>query len=158
MTLRTAADEPIVGFAIVSNRRLVYRNNIVNPQRILVEGVQSDTRVTLGEWHELQAHVRIDGDNSLVEVWYDGLTVADLRHTEQLGTTPIGRIQFGESLPNRSFDVVYDDLVVATEFCGSYLETDSDPEPEPEPDDCPAGYEWDNGECCNDDLGVCFEL
>ena len=121
MTLRTPSDEPLVGFAIVEDRRLAYRNNVVNDPSIMVPGVQSATRVSLGAWHELQAHIHIDGDESWVEVWLDGLALDDMFRYQPLGHTPMGRIQIGESLSYRSFNVIIDEVAVATSFCGMYL-------------------------------------
>jgi hypothetical protein len=153
-TLRDTSDAPVIGFAITADRRLVYRNNIVNDPTIKVPGVQSSTLVSRNEWHEIQAHVRIDGSDSLVEVWFDGEAVDDMRNTEQLGTAPIARLQFGESLPDRTFDVTFDELVVATAYCGS-SQSDSNgsappSEPQSGPLTCPGEFEPVGTECCDE--------
>jgi hypothetical protein len=117
MKFRTAADTPILSLAIDSGR-LTYRNDVENPPEVLVPGVRSAQEVSLGSWHEVQVHLHIGGADSLVEVWYDGLPLDDMRTTESLGNAPIAGIQLGESLPLREFDVAFDEIVVATSYCG----------------------------------------
>jgi hypothetical protein len=176
MTFRTAGDVPILGFAIEEGRRLVYRNNVEDDPSLMVPGVQSATRVTLGSWHELQARLTIDGANGRVRVWLDGYAVEDMSNTENFGSEPIGRIQFGESLSYRSFNVVFDEVVVATSFCGDYFENTAPPpappqQPPPPPQCvdgpycssygcCPGGTCSPSGACCHDygDVASCSQF
>lgn len=119
MKFRTADDDPILSLAIDDNRTLCYRPDARYPDSQYVGGSHSDVYVTGDRWHELQAHIHIDGRDGRVEVWYDGEYVPDLSNWEDLRFNPVGGIQIGESLSARSFDVRFDQVVVATEFCGT---------------------------------------
>jgi chitodextrinase len=82
-----------------------------------VAGVSTSGGVTvsLGAWHSLRWHVVVGGPTgSLAEVWLDGVKVDALTRADTFGTTPIGRIQLGESSTGRTYDVAYDDVQVAT--------------------------------------------
>jgi hypothetical protein len=59
-------------------------------------------------------HVRINGANSLIEVWLDGTIVSALSQTDSLGTTPIGRIYIGDPSTGRTFDFAFDNQVIST--------------------------------------------
>jgi hypothetical protein len=57
-------------------------------------------------------HVVINDTTSQTETWLDGQSVPDLSKTESLGTTPIGRIQLGENITGRTYDLAFDDVTV----------------------------------------------
>jgi hypothetical protein len=76
----------------------------------------STTPVSKGVWHELEAHISINGSASQAEVWLDGNPVAALSKAEAFGTNPVGRIQLGENATGLQFDVVYDDVSADTQF------------------------------------------
>lgn len=120
MTFRTRSDEPILGFAVLPDGRIVYRNNVMYDPTIKVPGVKSARRVSFGDWHELQARLTIDGRDSRVRVWLDGLAIDEMSNTEDFGSNPIGRIQIGESLSYRTFVVLFDDVTAAEDFCGEF--------------------------------------
>jgi len=66
-----------------------------------------------GSWHTVQIHVRT-GANGLTEVWLDGSAVTALSQTQALGSGPIGRVQIGNNQTARTYDVLFDDVVVDT--------------------------------------------
>jgi hypothetical protein len=72
----------------------------------------STTTVTNGVWHTLDVHVLIAGTSSRSELWYDGAYVSTLAKTHDLGVVAIGRVQLGDSVIGRSYDVAYDDVAV----------------------------------------------
>jgi fibronectin type 3 domain-containing protein len=74
--------------------------------------------VSLGNWHTLLVQVSIAGASGQVGVWLDGSAVPDLTGTQNLGTSPVDRIQLGDkdnsSSSSTTYDVLYDDVVVDT--------------------------------------------
>jgi hypothetical protein len=78
--------------------------------------ITSGSVVTKGVWHELQIRAFIDGPSSATTVWLDGTKVGALTRTLPLGTTPVGRVQIGGSATGRTYDVVFDDVVVSDAF------------------------------------------
>ncbi|HEX6287729.1 MAG TPA: hypothetical protein VFZ66_00990 [Herpetosiphonaceae bacterium] len=110
---RTSGGTSILGMYVSSTGKLGYRNDAG------ARSTTSTTSVTTGVWHELQARLLIDTVSNTagqVEVWYDGIRVDALSKAEPLGTTPIGRIQVGENSSGRTYDVVFDDVVVDRGF------------------------------------------
>jgi hypothetical protein len=105
---RTSGNTSLVGVFISSSGKLSYRNDIA--------GVTTTTTSTVpvGAWHELQAHVAVNGTSGLVELWLDGTAVSST--TENLGTTGIGRVQLGENATAKTYDVAFDDVLVSTGF------------------------------------------
>jgi Bacterial Ig domain/Calcineurin-like phosphoesterase/Fibronectin type III domain len=73
--------------------------------------------VTVGDWHELQVHARIN--SPLTEVWFDGVQVGALTTTNTVGTAGIGRVQLGENTPGKTYDVAFDNVIVDTAFIAS---------------------------------------
>ena len=108
--LRTTTGASILGLHVSATGKLAYRNDAAAVTRT------SSTTVTNGVWHEAQIHVQIAGASSLVETWYDGALIGALTRTEDLGPNPIGRLQLGDNDTNRTFDIAYDDIVLAREF------------------------------------------
>jgi hypothetical protein len=112
---RTSNGTSILGLYVSNTGKLGYRNDA---------GARSTTStiaVTTGQWHTLQAHIRIDAASStagLVEVWYDGTRIDALSKAEPLGTTPVGRVQVGENSTGRAYDVAFDDVIVDVNAIG----------------------------------------
>jgi hypothetical protein len=114
--IRTETNASILGLYIAGSGKLSYRNDAGEVTRT------SSQVVSLGQWHEVQLHVRVNHSEpsaGQVEVWYDGLPVAELSRTENLGTAPIGRLQLGENAAQRTFDIAFDDIVADTRFIES---------------------------------------
>jgi len=69
-------------------------------------------------WHVLELHLQLNGTSSMVEVWVDGVAVADLTSgSVNLGTGTVGAIQIGETASVTS-DVVFDDAAFGTSRIG----------------------------------------
>jgi parallel beta-helix repeat protein len=108
--LRTSAGTSMLGIYRSSTGKLGYRNDIAGVS------IGSSTPVPIGVWHEVQVRVRVDGASGETETWFDGARIAALSKTENLGTTPIGRIQVGDNSSGRSYDMAFDDVVASTGF------------------------------------------
>ena len=108
LKLRTATGTALLTVFASPTGVLGYQNNVTTLS------TYSRTAVTAATWHKLEVHVVISGSNSRTETWLDDQAVPDLTKTESLGTTPIGRIQLGENIAGRSYDVAFDDVLVAS--------------------------------------------
>jgi len=62
-------------------------------------------------WHALEFHVVVNGASSTTEVWLDGIKVNDLSIITNLGTGSIGRVQIGEVMSGRTYNVLFDDVI-----------------------------------------------
>ncbi len=110
MKLRTTTDGPILSLSINNLGRLSYRNDVAGTS------VNSTVIVAQGTWQSLEVHLKIAGNASQIEVWYNGVLVNAMSKTDPFGTTPIGRIQLGENTPGLTYDIVFDDLTVSSVF------------------------------------------
>jgi hypothetical protein len=73
----------------------------------------STTVPTQNAWHSVELETAIAGTNSTHKVWYDGTEVTSLTSSAtDLGSTNIGRVVLGEVNSGRTFDVVFDNVVV----------------------------------------------
>ncbi len=96
----------LLGVYVTSAGKLAYRNERASTS------TTSTASVSYGIWHDLQAHVTINGTSSQVEIWLDGVSVGDLTKTESLGTALITRIQLGDNSGNRTYNVAFDNVMV----------------------------------------------
>jgi len=103
---RTSSGTSILGLYVSTTGKLSYRNDAGNTS------VLSTAAITTG-WHTAEVHLVIAGTSSTVEVWLDGGPVAALTKTENLGTTPIGRVQLGDNTVH-TYDVYFDDVAADT--------------------------------------------
>ena len=106
LKLRTSTGTALLTLFASPTGVLGYQNNITTVS------TYSKTNVTAGAWHSVEVHVVINDTTSQTETWLDGQSVPDLSKTESLGTTPIGRIQLGENITGRTYDVAFDDVTV----------------------------------------------
>jgi hypothetical protein len=105
---RTGTSASIVNVYVDTNGRLSLRNN--------VGGVTtySTTTVAAGAWHRVVLHAIVNGTSSSLDVSLDGSPVPGLSLTGQnLGTTPIAKLQLGETSTGRTYDIVLDDVTVS---------------------------------------------
>jgi hypothetical protein len=110
---RTAADVSIAYLFVNSSGALGIHNDTTGTS------LTSSTVVAPGSgWHELELHTLINGASSVVEVWLDGVKVAALSSTTNLGTAAVGRVQIGDSQTGRTYNVVYDDVAFGTQRVG----------------------------------------
>jgi chitodextrinase len=108
LRFRTAAGASILTVNYSDKKKLGFRNDVTGTSST------STTTLTTGVWYEVKAHVVVNGTSSLVEVWLNGTKVNDLSKTQSLGTTPIGAIELGESTTGRTYDTVFDNVIVDT--------------------------------------------
>lgn len=130
LKIRTGADASILGVYVSSAGALCSRNDITGVDTV------SSTVVTKGSWHELQVHVQVNGSSSQTQVWYDGVQVTGLSKTDNLGTTPIGRLQLGESAAGNTYDIAFD-AVIADVVCIGSCPTPGEPTATPSPTEPP---------------------
>ena len=107
LKIRTATGTALLTVFASPTDVLGYQNNVTTLS------TYSKTPISRAAWHRLTVHVVIDGATSRTETWLDGQAVPDLTKTESLGTTPIGRIQIGENITGRAYDVLFDDVSVS---------------------------------------------
>jgi chitodextrinase len=101
--LRTAGGTSLVKVYLTSAGKLAYRNDVAGVAST------STTTVTPGAWHTLVLHGLVNGTTGLVELSLDGNKL--LAKTENLGSTPVGRLELGDDATGRSYDIVFDDIV-----------------------------------------------
>jgi hypothetical protein len=104
--LRTAAGSALLTLFASQTGVLGYQNNVTT------RSVYSRTPLSPNAWHQLEVRVTINDANSQVQTWLDGQPLADLSRTESLGTSPIGRLQLGENIGGRSYELALDDVAL----------------------------------------------
>jgi chitodextrinase len=100
--------QALVTLLVTSTGKLAYRNEVGGTLST------SSTAVSPNAWHEAELHVLVNDTSSKVEVWLDGVSVFNA--TEALSTTPITRIELGDSSASRTFDIRFDDVLADTSF------------------------------------------
>lgn len=110
---RTSTNGSILGVYVSNTSKLGFRNDVTGTS------TTGSTIVSPNTWHELQTRVQIDGSNSQIEIWLDGVRISTLSTTENLGATPIGRIQLGDNSRGRIYDIALDRVALSTQFIES---------------------------------------
>jgi hypothetical protein len=78
----------------------------------------STTSVGTG-WHAFEFHMRNDGTTNAVDAWLDDVLVDGLSASvANSSAAPIGQIQIGEVQTGRTYDLLIDDVVFATQRIG----------------------------------------
>ena len=113
LKIRTATGTSILGLYRSSSGTLALRNDAG------AATVTSSTAASAGVWHTIELHATINGTAGATEVWLDGNKIAALSLTQNLGTTPIGRVQLGDNSGSRAYDIALDDVAVDTAFIGT---------------------------------------
>jgi len=108
---RTSADASIGYLFVSTSGKLGLRNDVA------ATTITSTTSVGSG-WHALEFHVVVNGASSTTEVWLDGIKVNDLSIITNLGTGSIGRVQIGEVMSGRTYNVLFDDVIFDTQQIG----------------------------------------
>lgn len=109
LSLRNASDGGIMKLYIDggTDRKLCLRNEIT------ASNTCSTVIPAQNAWHTLELRGLVNGTTSTHQVWLDGTEVTALGSTSaNLGTNPIGRIHLGEVNANRTYHVVFDDVLV----------------------------------------------
>jgi hypothetical protein len=105
---RTSTGASIINLYLDTSGRVSLRNN--------AGGVTTNSAMVIapGAWHLFTLHAIVNGTSSSVDVSVDGVTVPGLTLTGQdFGTSPIARLQLGETTTGRTYDIVLDDVTVA---------------------------------------------
>ena len=105
---RTGNAGALVRLFITSAGYLGIRNDVTGAS------VTSATRASLGRWHTLQLHTRVDAAAGQIDVALDGSRVDDLTSSAPLGDGPIGRVQIGDDGLGKTYDLTFDDVTVDT--------------------------------------------
>ncbi len=110
LKFRTETGLAIAELYVTTAGLLGYRNDVL--------GVSTTSTVSVasGVWHEAQMHVTVNGASSAVEVWLDGSRIDSLSRPDSLGTSPVGRIQLGENVSGRVYDIAFDTVAADTRF------------------------------------------
>ncbi|HET7093234.1 MAG TPA: Ig-like domain-containing protein, partial [Thermomicrobiales bacterium] len=94
-------------------------------------------------WHEIELHVRT-GANGQIEVWQDGAPVDRLKRSISAASAEIGQATIGERAKDRSFDIAFDDVAIATRFIKPDTTAAPGAAAQTKPDE-PAGQNRDRG-------------
>ena len=106
MQFRTVGGQSILSVFVGEAGTLGYRTGISG------QIVQSEQVVSTGEWHELQVRVLVESNSSQIDVWLDDKEVSDLEYSLWLGPRSVGRVELGENTAGRTYDVLFDDVIV----------------------------------------------
>ena len=107
LQMANGSGAPIAHVFINSARQLGIRNDYAPTT------TQSSSAMTPGAWHALEFHVKINGTTSTTDVYLDGATIPALSSTSaNLGTSNVAAVWIGENQTNRTYDVLYDDVMV----------------------------------------------
>ena len=113
LRLRTGSGSPgalIASIGMNKSGNVLARNDVSNVN------ATSATTISTGAWHEVEIHALVNDTASTLEVWIDGIKIADVSGTTALGTTPVGRLQLGDNTSSRTFDVAFDDVAADTSY------------------------------------------
>ncbi len=97
----------IMSFGVNSAGKLIHKRHAAGALT-----TSSSVVPSLGAWHLLRTHVQIDGSTSTIEVWLDGVRIDALTKSFDLGTAGARHLQLGDSATSRTFDIVFDDVMV----------------------------------------------
>ncbi|MEK6275748.1 MAG: Ig-like domain-containing protein [Actinomycetota bacterium] len=110
LRFRTPTGSSLWSLMVNSSGKLAARNDVT------ATTTTSTVVVNTGVWYEIQAHLVVNGSSGQAEVWLAGAPVAALSRAEALGSTPIGRVQLGDSSTGRTYDAMFDEILVNTSF------------------------------------------
>ena len=105
--LRTGSGAALLTVFVSPTGVLGYQNNVTTVS------TYSTTPVSQAVWHKLVVRTVINGTASQVSTWLDDQPVGALTKTESLGTTGVGRVQVGENITGRTYDLALDDITIA---------------------------------------------
>jgi hypothetical protein len=113
LRVRTATGKVVATLNVKANDQLTLKNTVTGAT------LTSNVTITPGTFRELQLHTFVSGGAGRVDVWVDGTQVSALSGTQNLGTTPIGRVVLGrQNNGSKPMDIVFDDVVFSTTFIG----------------------------------------
>jgi fibronectin type 3 domain-containing protein len=106
LRFRTAVNGALASVYSSNTGKIGYRDDTSGTTVTTLETVASNV------WHELQLYVGVNGGARHVEVWLDGAKV--ITQTDPSGASSIGRLELGDPLSGRSFDVAFDNVVAGS--------------------------------------------
>jgi len=113
LRVRTAAGKVVASLNVNANDQLVLKNTTTGAT------LKSNVTIAPGTFRELQLRTSVSGGSGRTDVWVDGTSVTALSGTQNLGTTPIGRVVLGRNgSGSQPMDLVFDDVVISTTFVG----------------------------------------
>jgi hypothetical protein len=128
LKVRTGSGVAIAELFVTSGRLLGWRNDVASTS------TTSQTVLPVGTWSQLSFRVAVNGTASTVQVLLNGVAVPGLSTTTaSLGSTAIGRVQLGENLTGRVYDLAYDDLTVDSTPAGTTTPTSTSTTTSPPP-------------------------
>ena len=102
LKLRTATGKALAAVYASAQGRLGLKNEVT------ATTIATGGTLRTGTWHSVELHASVNGSSGSLEAWLDGVRVSSTQ--QNLGTTPIRRLQLGENLSDRMFDVAFDDV------------------------------------------------
>ena len=105
LRLQTATGTNLLTVLINNAGKLAVRNDVVG------RATASKLIPSGSTWHHLVVHVLVEGSASHIDVALDDPAMPQIRKIDSLGTTPIGRLQLGESAKNRTYSVAFDEVI-----------------------------------------------
>ncbi|MFL5838888.1 MAG: fibronectin type III domain-containing protein, partial [Thermoleophilaceae bacterium] len=119
LRFRTAGGLAIYTVSVGSSGALQARNDVTGVT------TSSTASVAPGVWHELQAHLFVQGATGQSDLWLDGIALPTFSRADNFGSSGIGRLELGDSTGMRTFDVQFDDVLAAS----SFIQDDTPPTP-----------------------------
>jgi outer membrane protein assembly factor BamB len=105
VALKDAAGKAVLSVSLSSTDHLGLRNGSTG------KSVTSSTLVSVGVWHTLRVHL-LEGSPGQYSVRLDGSWIGKLSATAPLAANPVGTLQIGDGLANRTFDIAFDNIEV----------------------------------------------
>jgi chitodextrinase len=110
MRLRTGGGSPILSLALSQTGKLQMVNGVADVT------TTSARQVFPGVWNEAQVHLLVDGVTGRSDIWLNGDQIPELSAPGGFGSAPADRIQIGDDAAAHTYDVVYDEVLVADAF------------------------------------------
>ena len=95
--------------SIGSSGRLAIRNDVTKNR------VSSPVRLGLGEWHEIEVHLRT-GSDGVIDVWFDGASMGALTSDGAFSDGGVGFVAIGDSSSSHQFILAVDSVVMDRNF------------------------------------------
>jgi hypothetical protein len=105
VSLKDAAGKSVLSISLNGTDHLGLRNGVSG------KTVTSPTVASIGTWHTLRVHL-LEGSAGQYSVRLDGFWIGKLSTTAPLAANPIGILQIGDGLANRTFDIAFDNIEV----------------------------------------------
>lgn len=107
LRLRSEAGDSLMSINVGATHTLSLYNDVIKA------GLESSHNVSVNDWHELSVVLFGPDDSRRIAVFVDGILIPELSGPIDLGGTPIGGVQLGDSTRNRVYDVRYGAFSVA---------------------------------------------